>query len=218
LQIDYHRKNQEDWALRTFIHYEVLEKLGEGGMGVVWKARDTRLDRFVALKVLPADKVSDPERRRRFEQEAKAASALNHPNAAHIYEIGEKNGAHFLAMEYVEGETLEARLGGEKPGQTLDATALVHEAWLRLADASIEWKDCSHFFRTAATAMRRILVDRARAKLCDKRGGGAFKCTMCQDRLGAGLQPACATACPTESIMFGPLDETRPVSTRAGSR
>ncbi len=67
-----------------------------------------------------------------------------------------------------------AKLAGEKPGQTLDATALVHEAWLKLAGASVEWQDRSHYLRAAATAMRRILVDRARAKLTDKRGGGAL--------------------------------------------
>lgn len=68
-----------------------------------------------------------------------------------------------------------AKLAGENPGQTLDATALVHEAWLKLGDASVEWQDRTHFFRTAATAMRRILVDRARAKLTDKRGQAAVR-------------------------------------------
>jgi RNA polymerase sigma factor (TIGR02999 family) len=83
-------------------------------------------------------------------------------------------GADIVLTVYDELRKLAAaKLAREKPGQTLDATALVHEAWLRLADASAEWKDRSHFLRTAATAMRRILVDRARAKLCDKRGGGA---------------------------------------------
>src|ERR1041385_6168519 len=100
-------KVPEDWALTTFSHYEVLEKLGEGGMGVVWKARDTRLDRLVALKVLPADKVSDPERKRRFEQEAKAASALNHPNIITIYDIGQTDGTDFMAMEFVPGSALD---------------------------------------------------------------------------------------------------------------
>lgn len=74
---------------QTLGHYRIESKLGEGGMGAVWKARDTRLDRFVALKTLPADKLADEERRHRFVQEAKAASALNHPNIVHIYDIAD---------------------------------------------------------------------------------------------------------------------------------
>ena len=88
---------------RTLLHYNIVEKLGEGGMGVMWKARDTHLDRFVAVKVLPAEKLMDDERRRRFTQEAKSASALNHPNIIHIYDIAEADGMPFIAMEYVAG-------------------------------------------------------------------------------------------------------------------
>jgi serine/threonine protein kinase len=87
-------------------HYEVLEKLGEGGMGVVWKARDTRLNRLVAIKTLPAAKVGDEERKRRFVQEAQAASALNHPNIITIHDIASENGVDFIVMEYVNGKTL----------------------------------------------------------------------------------------------------------------
>jgi len=96
---------------RTIAQYSIIEKLGEGGMGAVYKARDQRLDRFVALKILPADKMSDPERRLRFTQEAKSASALNHPNIVTIYDIGEADGVHFIAMEYVAGQTLDGLIG-----------------------------------------------------------------------------------------------------------
>src|SRR6266700_140560 len=92
---------------QTISHYRILDKLGSGGMGVVWKARDTRLDRFVALKFLPAAKMSDPERKRRFVQEAKAASALNHPNIITIYDIDQADGADFIAMEFVLGKALD---------------------------------------------------------------------------------------------------------------
>src|SRR5690242_10177770 len=91
--------------------YQISEKLGEGGMGVVWKARDTHLNRFVALKTLPAEKVADPERKRRSVQEAKAASALNHPHIVHIYDVAEADGVQFISMEYVPGKTLDQLIG-----------------------------------------------------------------------------------------------------------
>src|SRR5262245_29742978 len=86
--------------------YEIRSKIGKGGMGEVYLAEDTRLHRKVALKVLPAEVASNRDRMRRFEQEATAAAALNHPNIAHIYEIGESDGASLIAMEFVDGLTL----------------------------------------------------------------------------------------------------------------
>ena len=91
---------------RTISHYVIVEKLGEGGMGVVYKAHDTHLDRFVAIKVLPPEKVADAERKRRFVQEAKSASALNHPNIITIHDIANDNGLDYIAMEYVPGKPL----------------------------------------------------------------------------------------------------------------
>src|SRR5918911_1490491 len=111
-------------------HYRIVKKLGAGGMGEVYLAEDTRLDRPVALKLLSREFTEKEERLRRFEQEARAASKLNHPNVAHIYEIGESDGLHFIAMEYVEGQSLDELI----KGRTLEMAEIIRIS-IDVADA-----------------------------------------------------------------------------------
>jgi serine/threonine protein kinase len=122
---------------QTFLHYRILEKIGEGGMGAVYKAQDTHLDRLVAVKVLPAEKTADHDRRQRFVLEAKAASSLNHPNIIIVHDIASDQGHDFIVMEYVEGKTLDQLIGRRGLGlnealgyavQVADGLARAHAA------------------------------------------------------------------------------------------
>src|SRR5437870_7276518 len=127
----------------TLGRYEIRSKIGVGGMGEVYLAQDTKLDRKVALKILPAEVAAHPDRMKRFVQEAKSASALNHPNIITIHEIDETDSGHFIATEFIDGETLRERLRNApmKLGEVLDIATQIASALAAAHGAGIVHRD-----------------------------------------------------------------------------
>jgi serine/threonine protein kinase len=177
----------------TLGHYKVLERLGAGGLGEVFRARDTRLGRTVAIKVISPDFVREAERRERFRRDARAAASLSHPNIAALYEVGEDQGHYYLVFEYVPGETLKAAIGGRplNPRRALDYAIQVADA---LAEAHAE--GIAHYDLKPDNI---IITPKGNAKILDFGLAGWTSGGAARERTGR----AAATAAPIYGEVVG---------------
>src|SRR5712691_2301667 len=182
---------------RTLAHYEVVRPLGSGGMGEVYLARDTVLGRSVALKVLPSQTTVVPEAMRRFVEEAKAASALNHPHIATIHELRQDGGVHFIVMEYVEGETLKAKV----TGGPLDSSEIVKIA-TQIAGA-LDVAHSAGILHRDIKSSNIIITPRGHAKLLDF---GLAKRTLFGESRGS--EPTCEATQP--GVLMGTVPYMSP--------
>jgi len=202
---------------RTLSHFEVLEKLGEGGMGVVYKARDRDLNRFVALKLLPPGKVADPERRRRFMQEARAASSLSHPNIVTIYEISQADGADFIAMEFVAGRTLDQLIprSGMKLTDALRIAVQVADGLARAHAAGIVHRDLkpSNIMVAEGSGQPAVkILDFGLAKLTERAPQGPDDATLTEAWLADAARTDDGTLLGTVAYMSPEQAECKPVN------
>jgi serine/threonine protein kinase/lipoprotein NlpI len=189
-------------------HYRLVEKIGEGGMGVVWKADDTVLGRQLAIKVLREELASDPERLRRFEQEARSASALNHPNIVTIYDIGKHRTTPYIAMEFVEGRTLrEIFSEGPLPTKELLQVAIqIAEGLAKAHSAGIVHRDLKPENLMVTRDEYVKILDFGLAKLLPQPGVNSMAATMTKEGTAAGTVMGTASYMSPEQALGKPLD------------
>src|SRR6266542_3382032 len=185
--------------------YEVLSPLGAGGMGEVWRARDSRLSREVAVKVLPASFSNDPDRLRRFEQEAKAAGLLNHPNITAVYDIGSHEGAPYVVSELLEGETLRAVLADERlsPRNAIDYALQMAQGLAAAHEKGIVHRDLK--------PENLFITKDGRLKILDF---GLAKLTRLETEAGPLTEAPTATAGTEPGVVLGTLDYMAPEQVR----
>jgi Tol biopolymer transport system component/serine/threonine protein kinase len=188
--------------------YEILSLLGRGGMGEVYRVRDTRLDRIDALKILPPEVATDPDRLRRFVREAKAASALNHPNIATIYEIGESDGIHWIAMELVEGQTLAERLkrNALAPDEILDIGIQAAEALEEAHSKGITHRDIKPANLMLTSKGQVKVLDFGLAKITRVEGQGSALVASTDSQTFPGLVMGTARYMSPEQVLGQPVD------------
>src|SRR5688572_6696494 len=193
---------------RTLDHYRIESKLGEGGMGVVYKARDTHLNRLVAIKVLPPSRMGDADRKERFVREARAASALNHPGIVTIHDIRSHEGVDFIVMEYVHGQTLDELIpaGGMRPVHALKHAVQIADALARAHGAGVLHRDVkpSNVMITAEGRVK--ILDFGLAKLAEPAEPSADAATMTRPLTEEGVVVGTAAYMSPEQAEGRPLD------------